>query len=163
MEQVVFKPNFSRLLYIVMHTIQNQDLHSDTLSKLYNLKIYNLILQWDDGIIVPSLHHLTVWNALTKRAFNPHKISSRTASLQELFHYSDISGVAQWLWCRLIERSQPTRYFNLYENIFRHCCPCQFKVQITTGVNHNKTCLLKQLSSFCFVVIGILRYSKLFS
>ena len=37
------------------------------------------------------------------------------------------------LWC-----SQPTRFFNLYENIFRHCCPCQFKVQIKTGINHNK-------------------------
>ena len=51
---------------------------------------------------------------------------------------------------RLIERSQPTKSFqthkwNLYENIFRHFCPCQFKVQITTGINHNKWSLLKQL------------------
>ena len=48
-------------------------------------------------------------------------------------------------------------YFDIFE------CPCQFKVQITTGDNHNKWCLLKQLTGFCFVVIGILRYNKLFS
>ena len=68
-----------------------------------------------------------------------------------------------YFWYRLIERSQPTKSFNLYENIFRHFCPCQFKVQITTGINHNKGSLLKQLSIFCFVVVGILRYSRLFS
>ena len=33
-------------------------------------------------------------------------------------------------WYRLSERSQPTKTFKLYENIFRHfSCPCQFKVQ----------------------------------
>ena len=36
-----------------------------------------------------------------------------------------------FLWYGLIETGQPTRLFNLYENIFRHCCPCQFKVQNT--------------------------------
>ena len=41
-------------------------------------------------------------------------------------------------WYRLIERSQPTKSFNLYENIFRYYCPCPFKVKNTTGVNHNK-------------------------
>ena len=43
-----------------------------------------------------------------------------------------------------------TKSFHLDENIF--------KVQITTGINHNKGSLLKQLSSDCFVVVGILRY-----
>ena len=38
---------------------------------------------------------------------------------------------------RLIERSQPKKSFQtlcetLYENIFPHYCPCEFKVQITT-------------------------------
>ena len=35
---------------------------------------------------------------------------------------------------RIIKRSQLS---NFYENI-RPCCPCQFKVQIATGINHNK-------------------------
>ena len=53
--------------------------------------------------------------------------------------------------CTVIERSQPTKSFqthmwNLYENIFQHYCPCQFKVQITIGVNHNMWSLLKEHS-----------------
>ena len=44
-------------------------------------------------------------------------------------------------WLYLKERSQPTKSSiceTLFENIFRHYCPCQFKVQIKTGVDHNK-------------------------
>ena len=44
---------------------------------------------------------------------------------------------------RLQERNQPTKSFKtlcetVYENIFQHYCPCQFKVQITASVDHNK-------------------------
>ena len=42
---------------------------------------------------------------------------------------------------RLKERSQQTKSSfceTLYENIFRHYSPCQFKVQITTGIDHIK-------------------------
>jgi hypothetical protein len=58
----------------------------------------------------------------------------------------------------LKERSQPTKSSiceTLFENIFRHYCPNQFKVQIPTGLDHNKWSLLKQLSSGCLVVVGI--------
>ena len=63
-----------------------------------------------------------------------------------------------------INRKKSTnKFFNLYENIFLYFYPCQFKVQNTTGVNHNKGRLLKQQSGFCFGVVRILRYSRLFS
>ena len=45
-------------------------------------------------------------------------------------------------------------YFkNTMNNIFRHCCPCQFNVQDTTDINHNKASLLKQLSGMTVVRI----------
>ena len=53
-------------------------------------------------------------------------------------------------WLDLKERSQPTKSSfceTLFENIFRHYCPRQFKVQITTGsfINNNKLARLNYI------------------
>ena len=72
-----------------------------------------------------------------------------------------VTSFISFSWLYLKERSQPTKssiWETLFENIFWHYCPRQFKVQTPTGLGHSKWSLLKHLSSGCLVVVGIFRY-----
>ena len=135
------------------------DIHLKVL-EMFSSKYEQTLISTHFGRLMPFDLSRWDWIASGHLLFSQSSINFTSMHLTP-----NLSALNFWyflVWLELKEKSQPKKSFYflqpLFENIFWHNYPRQFKVQIPTGLDHNKWSFYRQLSSSCLVIDGIIRY-----
>ena len=106
------------------------------------------------------MSHFTIWNQIS--CMTSKHCSVHTIYLLGVLRGQPISlfkyGINQG---KEVNQHRLLTFLKIY--VFRHYCPCQFKIKNTTDINYNKASLLKQLSGLGFFVVDIFRFNRLYS